>query len=125
MPTLQETYDKIVNGLRVQNCKSLNGQGLCFYRGLNGTKCAAGHVIPDSKYNSIMEGGSVCDITNIIGPVLDRTRLLYQVIVVEEGHNANLVQELQQIHDHIKIENWEKYFKDAAYKFNLIYTPKQ
>lgn len=52
--TLQETFDKVVNGLRKQGCRSLKN-GRCRYRGDNGRKCAVGMVIPDEDYNPDME----------------------------------------------------------------------
>lgn len=54
--TRQEIFDTAYRGLEAQGFKqSLNGSG-CSYRGDDGRKCAIGHIIPDERYNSDMEG---------------------------------------------------------------------
>ena len=35
------------------------GDDICAYRGQNGLKCAAGHLMPDSTFRKSMEGKSV------------------------------------------------------------------
>ena len=56
----------------------------CQYRGPNGLQCAAGPLIPSSKYNPSMEGGSIRAIQNQIGI---------------SDHEAAFVFEIQVIHD--------------------------
>jgi len=61
--TIQEIFDKIYNGLKSQGfCRSIafiNGEEKCAYRGENGLKCAAGHLITDECYTSLMEGKAI------------------------------------------------------------------
>lgn len=53
--TQQEIFDEIVGGLIKQGKPSLNEFWQCSYRGRDGTKCAAGQIIPDDKYDVGME----------------------------------------------------------------------
>ena len=43
------------------------GNGLCVYRGPNGTKCAVGCLIPDGLYSKDMEGKCGYDVVESIG----------------------------------------------------------
>jgi hypothetical protein len=62
--TQQQIYDTVVAGLAEQGFKQSrkllsSAPGVsttCAYRGDNGLKCAAGHIIPDSEYKPGMEG---------------------------------------------------------------------
>jgi hypothetical protein len=53
--TPQEIFDGSVLPLIRQGRPALK-QGLCAYRGSDGTKCAVGHLITDEEYTSDMEG---------------------------------------------------------------------
>lgn len=62
---LQEIYNTVRDHLLKQNKKSLgnyivglddNVSNGCVYRSYDGLKCAAGCLIPDSKYKRSMEG---------------------------------------------------------------------
>lgn len=108
--TLQETFDIVVNHLRQQNTKSLASNGFtCLYRGKYGRKCAAGVLIPDSKYQPDLELKSCTEET-------------VSKILLEEGHDIYLVRELQNIHDLYDIPNWEFHFQRCAKLFNLVYN---
>lgn len=52
--TMQEIFDTSVGGLIKQGCQSVDG--VCRYRGPNGTKCAAGQLISDEDYERFGEG---------------------------------------------------------------------
>lgn len=48
MLTTQEIYERAVRGLDGQGWKkSVDEVGSCMYRGINGLKCAVGHIIDD------------------------------------------------------------------------------
>lgn len=53
--TQQEIFNTVATKLLAQGVASASADGKCLYRGPNGTKCAAGHLIPDEKYNPSME----------------------------------------------------------------------
>lgn len=113
--TEQETFDIVVNHLRQQGCKSqeekldpLSDLPRCMYRGPNGTKCAAGILIPDEDYRVEMEGWFVAN---------------YRIKAVLEkyGHSEILVARLQHIHDNFAVCEWENKFKDLAKLHQLEY----
>jgi hypothetical protein len=76
----------------------------CLYRGPEGTKCAAGFLIPDELYNPAMENRSIYD-------VIEAYPKLAELL---EG-NRGLLVELQNIHDGYS----EKYNKDESFKWYL------
>jgi len=49
----QELYDYIVEAIVKQGRPSVGDNDRCLYRGPDGLKCAAGHVIPDSMYSPV------------------------------------------------------------------------
>jgi len=56
----QELFDYIVEAIVKQGRPSVGDNDRCLYRGPDGLKCAAGHVIPDSMYSPVrMENHSV------------------------------------------------------------------
>ena len=56
----QELYDFIVEAIVKQGRPSVGDNDRCLYRGPDGLKCAAGHVIPDSMYSPVaMENAGV------------------------------------------------------------------
>lgn len=75
--TAQEVFDISVGGVISQGCASVSlesGTGGCRYRGPNGTKCAAGFLIPDDKYKPEFEGVSwVAHIDKFPGLYAHRT----------------------------------------------------
>lgn len=105
--TDQEVLDTIMNGLRKQGIKSLNGGGGCAYRGLNGTKCAVGMLIPDEDYTTSMEG-------TLYDPLLSE-------YLTGKGYNFALLVSLQCVHDAYQPSEWEEAFERVANKYGLIY----
>lgn len=55
----QETFDKIAIALIEQGQQSKSEYLSCAYRGIDGCKCAIGHLIPDEEYNNLIEGKNV------------------------------------------------------------------
>lgn len=61
--TRQEIFDKVWAGLKGQGFeRSITEEGICVYRGPNGTKCAAGHVLPDEEYDPEYDEGGGCHV---------------------------------------------------------------
>lgn len=56
--TEQDIFNAAYLGLKAQGFKMSLRNGGCAYRGLNGLRCAVGHVIPDALYDPEMEGDS-------------------------------------------------------------------
>lgn len=111
----QEQYDRVVNHLREQGCKSYHPDqpGRCMYRGDRGRKCAAGVLIPDDLYNPMMEGHGIEQLVRIGLPLAE--------YFTKEGIDIKLLKELQYIHDECPVEEWEEAFKGLAGEFNLQY----
>lgn len=114
--THQETFDIVVNPLRKQGCRSLNNQ-CCVYKGSDGTKCAAGCLIPDRLYDPVYEGATILDKN-------DKARLVGRIIE-EQGHDLLLVRRLQRVHDlYSPVDQWEREFVIVAEEFGLEYRER-
>ncbi len=98
----QKTFNKVVNFLLKQNKKSIDPSELCMYRGPEGTKCAAGCLIPDQLYDKSLEGIPVGNF-NKVGE-----------LIKSQGHNVTFVRELQLIHDEYDVVKWPVQFKELA-----------
>ena len=87
---MQEIFDKVAQHLLTQprSTKIVNGYPKCMYRGDNGTKCAAGCLIPDDEYKSWMEGSGIYGIYHKI-PSLAKI----------SGVTLSMIMDLQSIHD--------------------------
>ncbi len=107
--TKQETFDKVVNHLRKQGRRATRGPS-CAYRSLDGAMCAAGCLIPDSKYRPDMEFNT-CE------------KRVVSIVLVEEGHDVAFVKKLQGIHDRLTVDRWERALDDLARDEGLCYNP--
>jgi hypothetical protein len=113
--TPQHIFNRVVNGLRKQGCKSESGPGICKYRGSNKTRCAAGLLMSNKEYAPWMEGKTIdCLLSKIACPTSLEKKI---------GSNLDLVRALQSVHDHKDVLNWEKQFKEVAKYYDLVYTP--
>jgi hypothetical protein len=115
--TQQEIFDKVVEHLFAQGCKSseygVNVGETCLYRGPNGTKCAIGCLIPDNRYTVMYEGGNVARL------LTDKQYALY----------GSFLDTLQHVHDdYSKCMTWTEWMNDqfaiVAKNFDLNYTPR-
>lgn len=113
--TPQEAFDKIVAHLRAQGAQSMacygarTGGARCAYRGDDGRMCAAGVLIPDSEYNTDMEGECVREI-----PFFDTF----------PDSTVTVIAKLQATHDMWAPSGWESEFKFVAKAFGLTYTER-
>ena len=101
----QEIFDKVKKHLLKQEVKSVNKEGACGYRGLNGRVCAIGCLIPDSLYDENMENLSIWNETCIEATLLGQNRELADLLGIENGP---LLRELQVVHDNYHPSSWEK-----------------
>ncbi len=106
--TAQEVFDIVYKYLMKQKCRCTHdgdiGSG-CAYRGLGGTKCAAGVLIPDEKYERTFEH--------------KRWDQLVEKGWVPNSHK-HLIMRLQTIHDLTKPELWNWELRRAAEEFQLL-----
>jgi hypothetical protein len=93
---LQQLFYKVVRGLDAQGWeRSVNSIGTCVYRGPDGRKCAAGHLIKDEHYSRNFERSGVLDrrITAAIAasnPEYSAANLYYikQLQALHDGHKG-------------------------------------
>ncbi len=100
--TQQEIFDKVWHAMRKQNEKStgyLDRRERCRYRGPNGLKCAAGHLIEDKDYSKTMEG-------HTFGNSVHWPKELM--------HHRVLVVKLQNAHDDANPNNFWDSFREEA-----------
>lgn len=115
MITNQQVLNTVVTNLRKQGERSFDidfeGREVCLYRGPNGVKCAAGHLMPDKLYDKSWERQAICDLIH------DYT---YEELFGDDVEDITLVEELQNIHDSYDVEEWEEYWKELADKWELV-----
>ena len=112
--THQEILDKVAMNLAIQGEVSfmLNRDGetkTCAYRGVGSLTCSVGGLMPDSLYDPIMEGESVCDI--------------YGYPEVEEffgEHNQDLLTCIQDIHDGEYGQPKENFWNNVKREFKYL-----
>lgn len=87
--TAQQVFDHVVSHLATMTERSLRtdtpDSDSCAYRGQNNSKCAAGYLLADYEYSSVMEGMPF------------RHRRMY--IPARLMPHRNLIAELQGVHD--------------------------
>lgn len=116
MKTKQEIFNHVVTSLRVQNKKSIGHDGVCMYRGPNGTKCAAGWLLPDDKYTPSME----CKAVHT--PIFNYENTEITDAFISMGYGASelmLLRSLQTVHDSYPVDRWESKFEDTAHEYEL------
>lgn len=116
--TKQDVFNKVALHLLAQNKRSIvDDDGMCRYRGPEGTTCAVGCLIDDESYLPEMEGYDVVDIFGIpsrheISPELSMVRERFS------GHDLTehlaLLDALQRCHDRIPVEDWHAELVDIA-----------
>lgn len=108
--TKQKIFNKVWIALNTQGQPSL-GKGQCCYRGQDGLKCAAGHLIPDELYTPGLENLS----SLALGPIWKDTGVLKHI---------EFIRELQIAHDAPSgysdwILRWRSYMIALAAKHDL------
>lgn len=100
----QEVFDQVVTHLLNQGERSVDADGSCAYRGIDGLKCAVGCLISDEDYNDSMEGIIVFDL-GWVRPC-----------------NESLLGYLQEMHDKVSPSLWEIHLQDIADTWGLNYN---
>ena len=99
----QTTFDTVARHLLTQGRQArrdINSLS-CMYRAPNGDRCAAGCLIPDADYNPQFEGA-----------VVDKPEIA--AILKREGHDVNLVYDLQTVHDKTSPILWPAMLRKLA-----------
>jgi hypothetical protein len=114
----QDAYDKVLKAIRKQKyIQSNDSKGVCAYRGPDGLRCAAGHLIPNSLYRKEIEGKNIGSLKGIYT----------KIAKYFENVEGYLLTDLQMAHDfRLSSEGnslgWETKMKQIAKDYNLIYT---
>lgn len=96
--TEQDVFDHVVAHLLRQGVKSLDADGSCAYRGLNGTACPVGCLIPDKYYMLKFEHECVEDLV---------TRPCFMnPATIALSRFAPLLSDLQMAHDDSEPDEW-------------------
>lgn len=99
----------------------------CAYRGQRGLKCAAGFLIPDDKYDPVMEGAAVVTVRHEKSiPHQERnvegSNKIYdalQSIGVDTEKKMQLVRDLQSTHDFFTPDQWPDRLRILAIAYGL------
>ena len=120
MPPRQETLETAVRHMRKQNRKSEDSQGTSKLKNSDGAMCPVGVLIPSERYSPLLEGWPVKEYDTKGNkqptPLGD--------LIVELGHDLDLVEALENIHDLKPVSLWEQSFRRLARKFSLT-LPKR
>jgi hypothetical protein len=113
---MQEAFDTAARQIIKQGGQCIGGESdACQYRGPNGTKCAAGAVMPDEFYRPEMEGKPIDDLVDECGFVLPDW--------MQEDVMMLLLSRLQVTHDISLAENnwhlWQLKMQEIARDFKL------
>lgn len=117
---LQAMFDTVATHLLRQGKRSegrmsrINSRtDICLYRGPEGRKCAAGILIPDSKYRPEFEGW------NIVGEAGESVNLKKAIGIEGDAVALQLVNCLQTCHDVYEPNEWWSKLTEVAEKFRL------
>ena len=131
--TAQEIFDTVLAHLRVQGRAAKGADDRCKYRGLGGTACAVGCLIPNDLYDPRIEGLSTSSImAGRLPPyrASDAPELLPIAARIASHIGAEhtpLLAALQNMHDGILAYHGLPALEDSmrlvAGRFNLKYTP--
>jgi len=122
MLTTQEVFDKVAVHLLTQNSKSVeivshsfNESDLaspltvnCRYRGEEGKSCAVGCLIPDDRYDTSIEGGSV-----------ESWRVQEILYAMDLQDHVKILSKLQYIHDATEVGDWKNKLKKMAEEYSI------
>jgi hypothetical protein len=109
--TNQQIFDKVATHLLNQGKRAMfhnpvTGKDSCAYRGQDRTKCAAGCLIPDDRYDRKMEGFPVSAIR------------LFREISNDEN-SVLLLADLQRCHDVLFPDRWKQELMSIAEVYGL------
>lgn len=102
--TAQECFDHTVSRLLAQGKVATDLDGKCVYHAADGSKCAGGWNISDAEYKPEMEHKSWIDVSEKY---------------LGSSVHAQLISELQDVHDDCSPKSWPRLFRIVAARFGL------
>jgi hypothetical protein len=103
---LREIFNVVKLHLLTQNERSEDNTGRCLYRNAAGLSCAIGCLIPEDKYDPILENQNLMDgedLPDVIASIISDIN-----IDTQYSHNLKLalLYNLQEVHDSHEPEYW-------------------
>ena len=114
----QTIFDRVAAHLLAQGRPSLSAirLGVCAYRGEGGLRCAVGCLIDDAHYSEALEGYSV-QLGDVLRAVKSSLGLQHLA-----PRTADLLGDLQHLHDLTPPEEWREGLKGLARQYDLELT---
>ena len=114
----QTIFDRVAAHLLAQGRPSLSDirLGACAYRGEDGLRCAVGCLIDDAHYREDTEGHSV-QHRDVVQAVKNSLGLQHLA-----PRTADLLGDLQHLHDLTPPEEWREGLKELAHQYDLELT---
>lgn len=112
----QRIYDQVKEHLLTQKRKSLapgdGADGSCEYRGAGGLKCAIGALIKDEFYLPVLEGQGAKE-QEVLFAVAESLGVEFLEL------NADLLEDLQRVHDWDHPNSWALKLQELAARWGL------
>lgn len=139
MLSTQEIFDKIIVHLSEQKVPARN-ENDCVYRTLDGRRCAVGGLIPEDKYDPIIEGISVVDAEELVDDLVvdllsfesnkEGAKKLFAILFesgvdINEGKKVLLLHRCQEVHDNYAPASWPEHFAYIAEDLNLKFNKEK
>lgn len=106
----QKLFNRVARHLLKQN-RASTSCGVCRYRGPDGTTCAIGCLIPDSRYSSEFEGKNIS--------ALQLYNMLDKVFTPAQLTELSMLTALQEVHDYNLPNAWKAKLFDVAKHYGL------
>jgi hypothetical protein len=115
----QQIFDACAVHLLTQKQKSINSSGNCIYFGPNGLKCGAAPLLNElAEKDQLNRCGEVNILNETIIGVIDQTYFKDEFKDLTPNE-LDVARQLQHIHDHKNVEEWESKILFLASDFNL------
>lgn len=121
--SMQQIFDKSAVGMLRQRAFSGDDEA-CLYRSDVGHKCAVGFLIDDKYYDPRCEGPSVIYEPRAGSTYREAHKILSEslkksMVDIEDPDVANLLGDLQAIHDDHPVKSWHDKLMALAKDYNL------
>jgi hypothetical protein len=103
----QQVFDQVATHLLTQQNQSISVYGICLYRGPEDLRCAAGCLVADDEYSDSMENAGWLSLVK------------YKKV---PGTHAELIQELQEVHDFHTPSEWRTALHELANEHELEFN---
>jgi hypothetical protein len=112
----QQAFEMAVKHLRKQGRRSEQyGAITCMYRiPENNLKCAIGALIPDELYQESFEGKGIVRVMETFA----------EINKLFENVNSKLLKDLQTVHDHYEVTDWENELQELSKVYGLTMPSK-